>query len=196
MLELLNIRINFLCTKTYENDEGKYPIVMRIIFRDERRDIFTGIYCEKKEWDSKHNRLFRLNKYSNSVNSNLDLIQRKAFEVFENLKYTGLVFTIDELVDTQVLLDTLRSLNEEDLEKTIYVRHEAHSVLEAINRQLAHYPYHIGQIVFIGKMCAENWSSLTIPKGRSEEYNRQNLIASSQIRKNLCSRKKALIAIF
>jgi hypothetical protein len=75
----------------------------------------------------------------------------------------------------QLLLDTLRSLKEEDLEKTIYIRHEPLSVLEAINRQLAHYPYHIGQIVFIGKMCAENWSSLTIPKGRSEEYNKQKL---------------------
>jgi site-specific recombinase XerD len=99
MLELLNIRINFLCRKTYKNDEGKYPIVMRIIYRDERRDIFTGLYCAKEEWDSKHNRLFRLNRYSNTVNSNLDLIQRKAFEVFEILKYSGLVFTIDELVD-------------------------------------------------------------------------------------------------
>jgi hypothetical protein len=44
-------------------------------------------------------------------------------------------------------------------------------VLEAINRQLAHYPYHIGQIVFIGKMAAGQWSSLSIPKGNSQAYN-------------------------
>lgn len=43
--------------------------------------------------------------------------------------------------------------------------------MEAINRQLAHYPYHIGQIVFIGKMCAEKWNSLSIPKGNSKQFN-------------------------
>ena len=49
-----------------------------------------------------------------------------------------------------------------------------HSISEAINRQLAHYPYHIGQIVFIGKMIQnEDWNSLSIPKGKSEEYNKE-----------------------
>jgi hypothetical protein len=44
--------------------------------------------------------------------------------------------------------------------------------MEAINRQLAHYPYHIGQIVFIGKMALnDQWSSLSIPRGNSKEYN-------------------------
>ena len=71
----------------------------------------------------------------------------------------------------KVFLDTLKSLNEADLEKIIYIRNQGHSVLEAINRQLAHYPYHIGQIVFIGKMCAEQWSSLSIPKGNSNQFN-------------------------
>lgn len=72
----------------------------------------------------------------------------------------------------KVFLDTLGSLTPEDLEKTIYIRNQGHSVLEAINRQLAHYPYHIGQMVFIGKMCAGNWVSLSIPKGNSGEFNR------------------------
>lgn len=70
-----------------------------------------------------------------------------------------------------VFLNTLKSLNEEDLEKIIYIRNQGHTVLEAINRQLAHYPYHIGQIVFIGKMCDEKWISLSIPKGNSSQYN-------------------------
>ena len=71
-----------------------------------------------------------------------------------------------------VCLDTLRSLTDEDLGKTIYIRNMGHSVTEAINRQLAHYPYHIGQIVFIGKMvCDESWASLSIPKGNSAVYN-------------------------
>jgi hypothetical protein len=71
----------------------------------------------------------------------------------------------------KVFLDTLNSLKEEDLEKIVYIRNQGHTVLEAINRQLAHYPYHIGQIVFIGKMAAGQWNSLSIPKGNSQAYN-------------------------
>ena len=70
------------------------------------------------------------------------------------------------------LFDALDSLHEQDLSRTIYIRNQGHSVTEAINRQLAHYPYHIGQIVFIGKMiCKENWHSPSIPKGNSTLYN-------------------------
>lgn len=69
-------------------------------------------------------------------------------------------------------LDTLKSLKEDDLEKIIYIRNQGHTVLEAINRQLAHYPYHVGQIVFIGKMILnENWQSLSIPRGNSNAFN-------------------------
>lgn len=68
--------------------------------------------------------------------------------------------------------NALNLLNAEDLNRIIYIRNEGHTVLEAINRQLAHYPYHVGQIVFIGKMiCNENWVSLSIPKGKSNLYN-------------------------
>ncbi|GAB3011668.1 DUF1572 family protein [Spirosoma pulveris] len=70
-----------------------------------------------------------------------------------------------------VLLGTLKSLREDDLTRTIYIRNQGHTVTEAINRQLAHYPYHIGQLVFLGKMLAENWASLSIPRGKSSEYN-------------------------
>jgi hypothetical protein len=63
-------------------------------------------------------------------------------------------------------------LTPEDLEKIIYIRNQGHTVTEAINRQLAHYPYHIGQIVFLGKMLSEKgWSSLSIPKGNSQAFN-------------------------
>jgi len=69
-------------------------------------------------------------------------------------------------------LDTLKSLKEDDLEKIIYIRNQGHTVTEAINRQLAHYPYHVGQMVFIGKMILnENWQSLSIPRGNSNTYN-------------------------
>ena len=69
-------------------------------------------------------------------------------------------------------LDTLKSLKEDDLEKIIYIRNQGHTVLEAINRQLAHYSYHVGQIVFIGKMILnEKWQSLSIPRGNSNAFN-------------------------
>ena len=71
----------------------------------------------------------------------------------------------------KVFLEALKSLKAEDLEKVIYIRNQGHTVLEAINRQLAHYPYHVGQIVFIGKMSSEKWDSLSIPKGNSKQYN-------------------------
>lgn len=59
----------------------------------------------------------------------------------------------------------LNSLHDLDLERTVYIRNEPHSVMEAINRQLAHYSYHIGQIVFLSKMLAiEGWQYLSIPK--------------------------------
>lgn len=70
------------------------------------------------------------------------------------------------------LFSTLDRLREEDLSEIIYIRNQGHTVLEAINRQLAHYPYHIGQMVFIGKMvCNQEWTSLSIPKGNSNSYN-------------------------
>lgn len=70
------------------------------------------------------------------------------------------------------LFTTLNTLTEEDFSKTIYIRNQGHSVVEAINRQLAHYPYHIGQIVYIGKMiCNEKWVSFSIPKGNSKTFN-------------------------
>ena len=86
------------------------------------------------------------------------------------------IATRDELLQKwdagwKVFLDTLKSLKEQDLEKIIYIRNQGHTVIEAINRQLAHYPYHIGQIVLIGKMCAPKWVSLSIAKGNSKLFN-------------------------
>ncbi len=72
-----------------------------------------------------------------------------------------------------VLFSALASLKEEDLCRIIHIRNQGHTVMEAINRQLAHYPYHIGQIVFTGKMCAGEWQSLSIPRGNSSQYNAQ-----------------------
>lgn len=70
------------------------------------------------------------------------------------------------------LFAALKSLTDDDLNKTIYIRKEPLTVIDAINRQLAHYAYHVGQMVYIGKMqLNERWISLSIPKGNSKEFN-------------------------
>lgn len=71
-------------------------------------------------------------------------------------------------------INTLESLSDNDLERIIYIRNHGHTVTEAINRQICHYPYHVGQIVFLGKMLLnDNWKSLSIPKNASKEYNNE-----------------------
>jgi hypothetical protein len=70
-------------------------------------------------------------------------------------------------------LDALTSLTKNDLLKTIYIREEPLLVIDAINRQLAHYPYHVGQIIYIGKLIKDSgWQSLSIEKGKSDDYNK------------------------
>jgi hypothetical protein len=69
-------------------------------------------------------------------------------------------------------LSTLESLREADLLKTILIRKEPLTVMDAINRQLAHYPYHIGQILYLGRIIKnKDWQNLSVPKGHSEQYN-------------------------
>ena len=70
------------------------------------------------------------------------------------------------------LLNTLTGLTAEDLTKTIYIRTEPLNVADAILRQLAHYPYHVGQIVYLGRLIKDKeWQSLSIPKGESNQFN-------------------------
>ncbi len=72
----------------------------------------------------------------------------------------------------QCLFDALDALQPGQLTQIIYIRNEGHTVVEAINRQLAHYPYHVGQIVFYAKQLkASAWDSLSIPKNKSKNYN-------------------------
>lgn len=69
-------------------------------------------------------------------------------------------------------LGALESLKKKDLKKTVYIRKEPLSVIDAINRQLAHYPYHIGQLIYIARIIRnKNWKNLSIPKGQSQQYN-------------------------
>jgi hypothetical protein len=72
------------------------------------------------------------------------------------------------------LFTAIEPLTGADLGSTVTIRGEAHSVMQAINRQLAHYPHHVGQIVLLAKHFAgENWQSLSVPRNRSAEFNRK-----------------------
>nr|WP_299066861.1 DUF1572 family protein [uncultured Allomuricauda sp.] len=72
------------------------------------------------------------------------------------------------------LFDALGSIDHSNFDSKIKIRNEEHSIIEATNRQLAHYCSHIGQIVFIGKMIrGTDWISLSIPKGDSEKFNKK-----------------------
>jgi len=74
----------------------------------------------------------------------------------------------------ECLMRTLDQLSDADLETIVYVRNDGHTVTEAINRQLAHYAYHTGQIVFIAKMLKDtDWQTLSIARNSSAEYNRR-----------------------
>ena len=82
-----------------------------------------------------------------------------------------------EILDTwekgwKCFLDTLETLKDTDLLKTVTIRNENLTAIDAINRQLAHYPYHIGQIIYIGKMLKnQGWTNLSIPRNQSGQYN-------------------------
>lgn len=73
----------------------------------------------------------------------------------------------------QCLFTALGNITNNDLGMIIYIRNEGHTVLEAINRQLAHYSYHVGQIVYAAKLLKkDDWDSLSIPRNKSNEYNK------------------------
>ncbi len=79
------------------------------------------------------------------------------------------------------LFSALDSVNGHNFDSIIYIRNMGHSITEAINRQLAHYPYHIGQIVYLGKLLMdEKWASLSIPKGNSIAYNKDKFDAPKE----------------
>ncbi len=70
------------------------------------------------------------------------------------------------------LFAAIADMQEDELDNLLYIRNQGHTYMEALNRQLAHYPYHVGQMVFIGKMVADaGWQSLSIPRNASDSYN-------------------------
>lgn len=74
----------------------------------------------------------------------------------------------------EILFQALEPLADQDLTRVVTIRGELHSVMQAINRQIAHYAYHVGQIVFAAKqMRGGGWRTLSVPRGKSAEFNRR-----------------------
>ncbi|GHC66711.1 DUF1572 family protein [Ulvibacter litoralis] len=96
-----------------------------------------------------------------------------------DLEFESVIKTKEQLISKwndgwKCLFDALNSVNKENFDTEIFIRNQSHSILEAINRQFAHYSYHIGQIAFIGRMIkGTEWKSLTIPKGNSSDFNKE-----------------------
>ncbi len=120
----------------------------------------------------KHIRGNMLSRWTNFLTEDGEKTWRKRDGEFEDT-ITGKVDLIkfwDEGWDC--FLDALNGLTPNDLEKTVYIRNEGHTVYEAITRQMAHYPYHIGQLVYVAKILkSAQWKSLSIPKNKSNAYN-------------------------
>ncbi|MDR6516299.1 DUF1572 family protein [Chryseobacterium camelliae] len=92
-------------------------------------------------------------------------------------EFINVLMTKSEILESwekgwDCLFGALDQINEENIHAAVYIRGEAHSVLDAILRQLAHYPYHIGQIIYIAKMVKnEDWNTLSIARNKSGEFN-------------------------
>ena len=113
-----------------------------------------------------------LSRWTNFLTSDGEKKRRDRDAEFKNN-----ISTREELISKwnegwECLFKAINSLSADDLNRIIYIRNQKHTVMEAINRQLTHYPYHIGQIVYIGKMLiGDKWSSLSIPRGKSKQFN-------------------------
>ena len=83
----------------------------------------------------------------------------------------------------KLVFSAMEPLTDADLGRTVMIRSEPHSVMQAINRQIAHYAQHIGQIVFLAKhLAGPNWKALTIPRNKSAEFNRRVLAGKASQR--------------
>jgi hypothetical protein len=81
------------------------------------------------------------------------------------------------------LFDALRSIKPADYNRIVYIRNQGHSITDAINRQLCHYAYHVGQMVLLGKLIlADRWESLSIPRGGSRAFNADHFAKAKEVK--------------
>jgi len=132
-------------------------------FNDDSNSIATIV---KHLWGN------MLSRWTDFLNSDGEKSWRDRDSEFEND-----IETKDELLmkwdeGWTCLLNAIDSIRTDQLLQIVYIRNEGHTIIEAINRQLAHYPYHVGQIIYAAKMLKKSsWKSLSVPKNGSKQYN-------------------------
>ena len=118
-----------------------------------------------------------LSRWTNFLTEDGEKDWRNRDQEFEDLFFSRIMLVDLWTTAWDCLFEALWSLSTEDLLRTVYIRKEPMTVVDAINRQLAHYAYHVGQIVYVGKLIKnEAWKNLSIPKGGSMQYNLSNEI--------------------
>ncbi len=114
-----------------------------------------------------------LSRWTNFLTEDGEKPWRNREDDFENPSTTKTEMLAAWESGWQCLFDALKSVSAENFDTVIKIRNEDHSIVEAVHRQLAHYSGHVGQIVLLGKIIkAEKWASLSIPKGHSEDFNK------------------------
>lgn len=115
-----------------------------------------------------------LSRWTNFLNEDGEKSWRQRDEEFINSYQTREDIFTSWNKGWDTLFSTLNELNDSQLEDIIYIRNQGHTVTEAINRQLCHYAYHVGQIAFLGRILKkEEWKSLSVPKNQSKQYNKE-----------------------
>ena len=113
-----------------------------------------------------------LSRWTDFLNSDGEKTWRNRDDEFEDTLETKEAMLAYWESGWACLFEAIEPLEKTDFEKLAYIRNEGHTVVEAMNRQLGHYAYHVGQIVFLAKICKnEDWQTLSIAKGKSKNYN-------------------------
>lgn len=159
--------------------------------------LFTALDAESNSIAiiAKHMAGNMRSRFTDFLTSDGEKPDRNRDTEFENAPRTRAELLVMWERGWKTLFEALEPLTEADLTRTVTIRTEPHSVMQALNRQLAHYPHHIGQILLLAKhftlVKTGKWESLSVPRGKSAEFNAKVAAGETSQRAALFSSKKA-----
>jgi site-specific recombinase XerD len=128
MQKIMQVHFNFLCRQDRANKKGESPVILRIIYRRERRDLYTGLYCSPLAWDADQGMMYAKSKKCILFNQNLDLIRYKTIQLFDEMKFSGIPFTMEDLVqkikgneEKPILLTAFLESRKEELQQRVLI---------------------------------------------------------------------------